>query len=313
MALPKAVEEQMRRSEELHRQTYGNTEQPQGNTTPQPAPAPSVEPKSETPPVEPQKPAEAPAKAPDVPNVQPDDEATFKRRYEVLEGKYRAEIPRMAATIRDLTAKLSAAEAKITSVSTPAPSKVRPEEVEEYGEKFIDVVKRAASEVVPDNLGQMQQDVDRLREDTQKLARERFFEGLNREAPHWQRLNEDEGFLTWLSGVDPLTGRTRQELFKEAEVALDSWRIANFFNSYGSAGVQEPAQQRTPEPDPMEQMVEPPTSRVSSPPPGKRVWRVADIQDFYTGVKNRQYTMEDVARIEADIFAAQREGRIAQR
>lgn len=300
--LPKAVEEANRRAEELHRQIYGNTEQGE-----QP-PAPSEEPKAEVPPQPEAPPPADPPKA-EAPAPTPEEDASWKRKYEVLHGKYRAEVPRLAAEIRDLRGQLQEAQAKANTPPAPAPSKLKPEEVEEYGEKFIDVVKRAAAEVSsPEQVSEIKQTVDQLRSETLRLAKDRFFTDLARQAPQWESLNEDKDFLTWLAGVDPYTGQTRQDLFDQATAQMDAWRVANFFNSYGSERPAAP-----PEPDPIDQQVEPPTARVSAPPPGKKVWTTTEIGRFYADVRSGRVPREDAQRIERDIFAAQTEGRIAVR
>jgi hypothetical protein len=294
--LPKAVEDQKRRAEDLHRQAYGNTDQP----------APNEEQKAEAPAPE----LEAPQKPPEPQAPTAEEEASFKRRLEVLQGKYSAEVPRMAAEIRDLKAQLAQAKAVAEEARTavPVPSKLRPEEIEEYGENFVDFVKRAASEAVPNDMGQMKETVQQLRGETERLSKARFFGDLTRAAPHWERLNEDKGFITWLSGIDPFSGRIRQEIFDEASGSFDAWRTANFFNSYDSEKSPEPTAS-----DPLASQVEPPTNRVSAPPPGRRTWTTTEIAAFYAGVREGRYTKEQSDGIERDIFAAQREGRISKR
>ena len=289
--LPKAVEEQVRRAEDLHRQMYGNTDES----------APAEEP-VETP-TEPQK---AALEQVEVETPTPEQEASYKRQLEVLKGKYSAEVPRMAAEIRELKEMLE--QAKMSAQPAARPSKLSQEEIDEYGSGFIDVMKKAAAEVVPDDVGEIKRQVDQLRNESARLAEERFFNQLTEQAPHWKQLNENPEFLTWLSGIDPLSGRVRQEIFDEARDRRDGWRVGNFFNSFG--GPQEPEQVAT---DSLADQVEPPTTRVSAPPPGKRMYTPADISAFYAAVREGRYTEADVARIEADIFAAQSEGRIRQR
>jgi hypothetical protein len=299
--LPKAVEEANRRAEELHRQVYGNPDQPpqdEAVAAPQ-----QEEPKAE------EKPAEPAPQQESKPETKPDpkegDPDYWKRRFDVVQGKYSVEIPRMAAEIRSLKGQLNEALAKANNPPAPPTSKLKPEEVEEYGEKFIDVVKRAAAEVVPEDVGEMKQTVERLKGETLRLSKDRFFSDLTRQAPQWESLNEDRDFLTWLAGIDPFTGQNRQDLFDQATAQMDAWRVANFFNSYGS---EQPAAES--EPDPVAQQVEPPASRVSAPPPGKKIWTTEEIGRFYADVRSRRLNPEDQRRIEADIFAAQTEGRI---
>jgi hypothetical protein len=296
--LPEAVEKQAKLAEDLHRQVYGNTEQAE---TP---PAPEVEePKAETPP-EVQPAAEEPPKA-----VTPEEES-FKRKFEVLQGKYSAEVPRMAAEIRDLKAKLAEAEAaaKTRESAPPAQSRLKPEEIEEYGENFVDFVKRAAADSVPHDVDEMKATVEQLKGETVRLAKDRFFGDLTRMAPQWESLNEDKAFLTWLSGIDPFSGRLRSEMFDDASQSLDAWRVANFFNSY--RGEQEPEPQ---EPDLLAQQVEPPTTKVSAPPPGKKTWKTSEIAAYYAAVREGKLSRAEADRIENDIFVAQSEGRIVNR
>lgn len=297
--LPEAVEKQAKLAEDLHRQFYGNTAEA----------APKEEPKAEVPVAEPA--AEAPAPVDPAPVAStPAEEESFKRKFDVLQGKYSAEVPRMAAEIRDLKAKLAQAEAalKTKESAPPQPSRITPDEVSEYGEGFVDFVKRAAADSVPADVGEMRATVEQLKGETVRLARDRFFSDLAKAAPQWESLNEDKAFLTWLSGIDPLSGRIRQEIFDEASNSLDAWRVANFFNGY--RGEQEPEPQQ---PDPLVQQVEPPTTRVSAPPPGKKIWKTSEIAAFYAAVREGRLPRDEAARVEEDIFAAQADGRIVQR
>jgi hypothetical protein len=298
--LPEAVEKQAKLAEDLHRQVYGNTEQAEA------PPAPEVEePKAEKP-AEVQPAAEAPP--PTVEKVPPEVDESFKRKFEVLQGKYSAEVPRMAAEIRDLKAKLAQAEAAPKAKEPTAQSRLKPEEIEEYGENFVDFVKRAAADSVPNDVDEMRATVEQLKGETVRLAKDRFFSDLNRMAPQWESLNEDKAFLTWLSGIDPFSGRIRSEMFDDASQSLDAWRVANFFNSY--RGEQEPEPQ---EPDLLAQQVEPPTTKVSSPPPGKKTWKTSEIAAFYAAVREGKLPRAEADRIENDIFVAQSEGRIVNR
>jgi len=282
--LPRAVEEQARRAEDLHRQMYGNTDEP----------APEVEEK-----------APEPVEAPKEQAAPEPDDASFKRKWEVLSGKYSAEVPRLAAEIRELKEKLAESQA---SAPPPKPSKLKPEEITEYGEEFTDFVKRAAAEVVPDDVGNIRAQVDQLREETARIKRDRFYNELAAKAPHWERINEDKEFLTWLSGIDPFSGRVRQEVFDDAVNSNDSWRVANFFNAFGGETRTDSA-----DANPLELQVEPQTTRVSAPPPGKKIWTTEEISRFFADRRRGAYSVAEADRIDQEIFAAGREGRIRQR
>src|SRR5947209_3842412 len=109
MPLPKSVMDAAARADELQKQ-YATQQQPAPEQTPSPAPENGEPPK------------ETPAPAPEAPKPEaPSTEAaeTWKKRFDVLSGKYNAEVPRLAAqlreasaTIRSLTAEVEAIKAK---------------------------------------------------------------------------------------------------------------------------------------------------------------------------------------------------------
>lgn len=288
MKLPKKVEEQARLAEDLHTQTYGNTstEAPKEEPKVEPVPAASAPPENATAPVE-----------------HKDD---YEAKYKVLSGKYSTEVPRMAAEIRQLKEQTQKLEAELNAARNQpsVPPTVKPEEVERYGEEFVDFTRRVAQSVSPE-VGEIKKTVDQLRAEQERLARDRFFSDLATKAPQWETLNTDSGFLAWLAELDPYTGRPRQELFDDAYSRWDAWRVANFFNSYGGT---KPAA-ASPKPS-LEEQVVPSASRAESPPPAKKVYTVSQVQKFYSDVRNGRYSPDEAGRIERDIFAAQAEGRL---
>lgn len=315
----KSVEKQAELADQLYQQMYGKTD---SAPVKEEADTQNVQPKeSETPP------AEAPADAqpapvaeqtpvenadqqpkPKFPDADPND-PSWEQKYKVIANKYSAEVPRYAAEIRSLKEELTSLKARLDSQAqtpTPAPQRVKPEEVEEYGEKFYDFVKRAASEVVPEGVDTLKQSVEEVRKEQTALARQRFFDELGGLSPEWRTLNEDRGFLDFLAELDPYTGAQRQQLFDDAYGKLDAWRIANFFNAY----VQGQTKEAPPQKPSLETQVTPKTSGRSAPPQGKRVYSTADVARFYDDMRRGKFTADEAARIEQDIFAAKAEGRL---
>lgn len=316
--LPKAVEKQAELADQIYQQVYGT---PTGEPTPpapapaEPAPADSAQPVATDTPQG--APNEEPAAAADQPKNQdkPADEGGdldhWRQRAKVAEGRLAKEMPRMAQTIRELKDQLQEATAKVASLeaaqSNPPPSPLKPEEVEQYGPEFIDMVKRVARAESPGVTPDVKKQLEEVTEQQRRVARQAFFAELNRDAPQWEQLNTDQGFLNYLSGLDPYTGRPRQELFDDAYEKLDAWRIANFFNSF----VQDrPKAPETPPPSRADQVV-PNASRAGAPPPpAKKFWTTQEIARFYADVRRGAIDEGEAARIEQDIFAAQTEGRL---
>lgn len=318
--LPKAVEKQAELADQLYQQAYGT---PKEGTTPpapapaEPAPADSAQPTATD--AKPSAPNEEPAAADDQskPNDKPADEGGdlehWKQRAKVAEGRLAKEMPRMAQSIRELKDQLNEANAKVQSLeaakSSPPPSPIKPEEVEQYGQEFIDMVKRVARAENPGVDGDVKKQLEEVSERQRQVARQAFFAELNRDAPQWEQLNTDQNFLTWLSGLDPYTGRPRQELFDEAYEKLDAWRIANFFNTFGQSQQKEP-EPTTPPPSRADQVVPNASKAGTLPPPAKRIWSTQDVARFYADVRRGAINEDEAARIEQDIFAAQADGRL---
>jgi hypothetical protein len=327
--LPKAVEKQAQLADEFHQKAYGNTED---GTPAQPAPTAAPEElKQNDPPFQTEPATDAPAESQPAPTAFPKENEqpkqkfpdadpqseVWEHKYKVLANKYSAEIPRFAAEIRQLKEELGDVKAenaklKAAPAAQPMNLDIKPEEVEEYGENFINLVKRAAASAAqnasPGDVGEIRKEVDRLKRDQQQMSQQKFFDELVKQAPQWERLNTNSEFLEWLSGLDPLTGRSRQDLFDDAYSRLDAWRVANFFNGFGSENKEPPPLPSAK----LAEQVTPKTSRATpaQPASNKKIWSHSDIARFYSDVRNGKIDQEAGARIESEIFAAQNEGRI---
>jgi hypothetical protein len=143
----------------------------------------------------------------------------------------------------------------------------------------------------------------------------RFVQQLDQSAPNWRALNNDEAFLNWLDMVDPLAGMSRQQLLDSAVKAQDAARAAAFFNAYTREnGVPTPTPAPTPGVNPqLEALVAPGKGRGGAPPSNEKPPVTREyIAEFYRDVAAGKYRdrLAEKQKIESDIFAAQREGRV---
>ncbi|MFA5606820.1 MAG: hypothetical protein WDA07_06485 [Leucobacter sp.] len=284
--LPNAVKKQLQVAEDRYKQVYGNTE----NTDETPNEAVGVV-------------DEAPGKEEQEQQAQPTK--NWEAAYKVLQGKFNAEVPRLHEQIRTLEAEIK--ELK-TRPAAPPPSPIKDEEVQEYGENFVDFVKRAASTVVPEGVSkvpEIEKSIEEIRAETLRQSKRAFLSDLTRLAPNWESLNEDPDFIAWLDESDQFSGRKRQQLLDDACSSFDAERAARFFTTYGRG--KEPEQ-----PKDLTEHVVPPTSKVDVPVQGKRIWTPGEIKSFFDTVSRGGYRGREAeaAQIERDIYAAQREGRI---
>lgn len=309
MSLPRAVLEAEKRADEILKQlNQAASPQPQEGEVAANEPAPNQEQaQSVAAPSEPSttpQPSEAPAAQ---------EDQTWEARYKSLVGKYNAEVPRLAASNKELTAKLQSIEKEIEDLrkakAEPKQSLVKPEEVQEFGEPLVDLIRRAARDELSEKdqeIASLKARLERFEASTSKNAEIDFFSRLATAVPDWEELNKDDGFLKWLAEYDELTGLQRQDSLDDAVRNGDAIRAARFFNKWKEMSKEQAATASRS----LEEQVVPAPVANSAPPAGKKIWTRAEIQGFYEKARRGEISDTDMVAIEADIHAAQIEKRI---
>jgi hypothetical protein len=241
----------------------------------------------------------------------PGSDEQLEHRYKVLQGKYNSEVPRLAAENKDLKSKLQDIELQLETLKNTKPPEplVKPEEIEEYGEGLIDVARRIAREEVAvkqAEIDALKARIESLSNVTTQKVESDFYKSLTAMVPDWEQVNQDANFLAWLDEYDELTGETRQSLLSKAERLRDAERTAKFFTAYKKASSSWAAKAT----DSLDQQVVPPTNKAPNTPPSKKYWTRGEVADFYARMRRGAVSDADAIAIEADIMAAQVEGRI---
>lgn len=281
------------------------------------------------------------------PAPEPKPERTdWKQKYSVLKGKYDAEVPRQAQDLREANTRIEKLEDKITElaakpIAQPEPEQPRadftPEEIADYGEDLLDVIGRKARQIVESEykpkMDELNQEIYTLRNDVGstnqrvgKFETNEVFAQLDRDVENWRNVNVDPKFHEWLDQTDPYTGQTRKELMLSAFDRKNAQQVEAFFVNYEKENAAVVPNQAVPTPSgqggtesgarlDLEQYVAPGTPRTggdASAPKDKRTWSSREIGKFYSDVQKGRYKSrpDDKARIEADIVAATREGRV---
>jgi hypothetical protein len=307
MAIPRAVEAAEKRAEELYAQMYNQDLNPQdppadNEPTQDPEPTPQDD-----------QAVQAPQDSQDQAMQEPPKEDPWEHKYKVMEGKYRAEVPRLAADNRDLRQKIENLSAEMeqlkSKASTPSQPLISAEDREKYGDDLLDVIKRTAQEQVAakdQEIAELKRRLDSVHQDTAKTAEVTFYDQLSAKVPDWVTINGEDSFLKWLDEYDELTGRTRQDLLSEAEGARDAERVARFFTKWKAAQQQNVAtSQRN-----LQAQVTPDSNKVVKPPVGKRYFTRAEIAEFYSAARRGEIKAKDMVAMEAEIHSATVEGRI---
>ncbi len=263
-------------------------------------------------------------------------EETFEQKYRSLQGKYNAEVPRLHADRRELSNRVQQLEQLIASMNAapapqqaPAQSLITEQDVEDYGDS-IEVMRKVFREemsskdaeindlkrLVRQMQGTVIPQVHQLSQSHAVSNEQRFWADLQTAVPDWQDINGSQEFQAWLLEVDPLTGIPRQTYLDDAQRNMDARRVANFFTAWkGTTGGQDARIQRESQPaSELERQVAPGKGRSGgAKPQGEaKTYTSEDIKKFFSDVQKGKYKGREAERdrIERDIFAAQREGRI---
>jgi hypothetical protein len=309
--LPRAVLEAERKAEEALQRLQTARQPQQQQNDPPPGDPPASDPAPTPPPSEPAATANpAPAATPPA-NTEGDEK--WESRFKTLTGKYNAEVPRLHAAIKERDAKLNSlteeVEALKASLAKPKESLVKPEEVNEFGEPLVDLIRRAAREEVQSKdaeLAELRRKLDQVQVATVETKEVGFYEALAQAVPDWVTINDDPEFHTWLGEVDDLTGMQRQQILSQAEEKRDAGRVARFFNAYKKVQQEKAAEANTS----LDSQIAPPTSRVDAPPQGKKIWTRGEIADFYARDRRGEFSAEKAAAIDQEIQLAVTEKRV---
>ena len=206
------------------------------------------------------------------------------------------------------------------------PAYITPEDINQFGEPLIDLTKRAALEVVTPTITALQRENERLTREVSQQQRQNIYERLDDGLPTWREINDNPRWRSWLRLRDFNSAPIRQEQLNRAMQAADAPRVLNFFERFLAEEVatgQMPAPQPSP-PTPEPRPAAIPLTTLAAPgrpnpapgntqvPDSKPVYTHQDIKDFYEYVRRGVYVGQEALKqqIEADIFTAQREGRV---
>jgi hypothetical protein len=346
MALPEQIRKQTEAVQELYKQLNGDenngneaTPPADGNTSPsentaQPAPADeSAVPNNAA---QPQGNEQTPSGTgqEDDPNSE-----TYAQKWRTLQGMYNAEVPRLHSQNRELNGRVQQMEQLLASLSqqssqpaqqTQVAPLVTENDVQEYGDS-LDVMRRVTREElypVAQKIAQLDQIIRSLQTSVvpqvqavahrqAMTAEQQFWSDLSSAAPNWREINDDHAFQSWLLEIDPLTGISRQTYLDDAQRILDVRRVASFFQTWneltGKANVAQNTR-RTATASELERQVAPGRSKNTGTPANNnaKTYSPDDIKGFFNDVRSGKYRGREAERdrIERDIFAAQRDGRI---
>lgn len=264
---------------------------------------------------------------------------SWEHKYKSVHGRYvrsQEQIRQMSEQIQSLQNVVATMQA--TAASAPSTTSlpdfsterlITPEEASDYGEDFLKVVGKKAREELAPVIGAYQQKIAELEQRLQGVSgaqaqdsHQKLMSTLDEKLPNWRDLNTNEEFLSWLQLPDAYSGDIRHNMLKAAYAQGNAHRVLAFFNGFlAEEAAVAPAQG---EPDysttkvskvPLQNFAAPgraKTAASASAPAEKLNISRAQVASFYADVAAGRYRGRDAEKnkLEAQIFEAQREGRI---
>lgn len=323
MGMPRAVKEAGERSEQALAELKKRQEQGQ--------PDPPAE-QPDPPEVTGEQPA-PPAGDPEAPKGEGQpakDDGNWRDKFFVLQGKYNAEVPRLAAEVRTLKARNQALEDAIVELKAkataapPAPTEPHPDEaalVKDYGPSIVQTIERIADRKAAERMAPLQGKIEeteaeaeaRRRKDEMDRKSNEFAEAVADLVEDWEAIDKMPAFHAYLAA--PHTdGRQRQAVLMEAAEKFDAAGAARMFINFKrtpegqkAIGAKPPGSKTAG----LEHLRVPDaTGRDRGNAGGKKIWTKKEMTDFYRDNALGRIDPERAKEIERDIDAAAGEGRI---
>lgn len=304
-ALPKQIQQQLDQAAEIERQLA----------------APVIE-NPATPAVEPPQ-AEQPVVTPPPPQAQvtPPTQENWEQRFNVMQGKYNAEVPRLHQQLREMADALADLKDKVkTPEPTPEPKqdRVTDKDREDFGADLLDAAARAAEDVFDRRetalvariekmlngvLGQVQ-----TVEARQTVSdSDRFWATVRGVHADFDNVNADQKWFDYLDSRVPGARMSRRQLAEDAIKRFDAEALVEMVASFKSTLPVTPVAPNGPS-DELRSQVTPSTSLVSQQNADTgRIW----TGDEYTAAMDHR-NLKNMSRAEYDALVAEAELAVAE-
>lgn len=273
---------------------------------------------------------QTPAPNPDpTPAPQPTHDAAYwQSRFEVMQGKYNSEVPRLSAEIANLKKQLETAAAappaetqengeyRSPHVSdavrqTRAYRKMAAEFGNDYAENHFEGAAVTAREAA-------QAEVTPLREEAAVNARDRLHADIDRLSPNWLKTNDDPAFIQWAqTTVERYSKLPLIQLLNDAYASGDAAGVATIFNDYAAQNTNRQPAENTQAPQPSPDALIAPSNRGSAAQTvdsnkGK-VWTESEAERTLDDIIAGRIKGAQARELEAEITRAFGEGRVLPR
>lgn len=313
MALPAAIQRQLDEAERIESLMAGETDTPD---TPNPT-------EPEQPPVEPAN------QAPEAPVTQ-EPEIDWKQRFQTIDGKYTAEVPRLQnelsdkqSQINEMRVEIDKLKKKLKKPQMDPESKPREiaEDEELVGADIVKAAERAAQRAIKDiqlkleeiqeENSELKQKLGQVSESQTSFAGNDFFSKLSSVVPDWQALQEsDKGQQFLLSRITG-TEITWDAALKAAASRLDVGSTVEIFDEIVRRYPELRPAKAKPAKENLAKQVSPNKSKAAaSPTDAQKVWSHQELTAAWDSISKRLVKGEEADKLQAELEAAMQEDRV---
>lgn len=266
-----------------------------------------------------------------------EDTDYWRKRFDVMQGKYNAEVPRLTHQVSQLTENVNALTSQLQSAqeqqqqgAVDDEDKTVEEALEEmqerYGDRFIHalntLVNHAVSKAGKEVDGKLDGVEKRVQEVESTTTKSQIDSELDRMfasdlIPDWRVLNNDPGFIESLKLPAPFSGgKTLHDVLKESYYSGDVAGTAEVFCAYSSK-TKQPADQASKDREEQNAPKGPPVSptrRGGSSQviegSGGDIWKVSDYEALLKTRREGKISEEAFQKKKAEFYKAREEGRL---
>lgn len=324
MPIPKAVQQQADRADQMAREAGLTGVPPAQSQDPAPKPA-APQPSGPT--------SEQSQEQRQTASASPNED--YKVRYERLRAsrdERRAELERQNGILQGklemVHSELESLRQEVSQIrSTPAPqptTTVSPldvsqfltgDEAEYFTPEALNIIAQVATRIaqgtVANEIAPMRSQLDGMQRKQFETDDQFFWRVINSEIPHWRELTNVPEFEDYMAERDPLLGMTRQQAVNEAQKNLNHERIIAIYRQYTGprpSHIDDSGNPPEPPIHPDDAGGNDGTEDIDEVPTIKKSF----VDKFYQDVANKRYVgrEEEAARIDAQIMAAGKAGKI---
>lgn len=251
-------------------------------------------------------------------------EEPWEARFRTLEGKYKAEVPRLNQQLKEAKGVIANLQSEASRVveAPQAPVKteslVTSEDEEAFGTDLIAVMKKVVKQETAEVVRQTEARVKEVSQRVESVAgvqaetaTDKFFGAIEKAVPDWEVINTDEGWLEWLGEYSPETGAPRQAALDAASNSLDSGRTIALFNLYKSTKpVAKPSTVDKSALELQSQVAPAKAAASAALPVTDKIWSGDEYERAFDVRLTQTMTEEEVTQVQNEAERAYQEGRI---